>query len=158
MVIPRKALRASQFKTKGPVSDRSHKTFKVTFGEDDKPTTAYFKELDPQNHYHELLAKISVATSVFKRSFQGKRSAEEFLVFDDDDNLIGTLPLCVENFKSFNFASEGIPTNSTLKEQVAPSDKTLIAKNIMEILFGRWFLDDDDSHPHNLSLVGDIDS
>lgn len=68
-----------------------------------------FKELEPQRHYPELLAKISVATSSFKRSFQGKRSAEERLVFDEDDHLIGTLSICVDNFKPFHYAEDGIP-------------------------------------------------
>ncbi|WP_454784816.1 hypothetical protein [Legionella sp. WA2024007413] len=242
MGIPKKALRHSQltYSEKNPISDSSHQTFHVTFEEDGVTKKAFFKRLEPKNHYPELLAKISVATSSFKRLFQGKRSAEERLVFEqydiellsdnlesnspqkentlyikldhDDslkyvvktpeglvkedtilikdipdfkpeqpftleqlqtvkshileitakrghtqDKLIGTLSIGVEDFKPFHFAKEGIPINSTLKEQVAPSVKTLIEKNIMELLLGRWFLDDDDAHPHNLSLNGDID-
>lgn len=157
MGIPKKALRHSQFTEKTPVSDGSHKIFSVSFEEDGIIKKAFFKELEPQRHYPELLAKISVATSSLKKSFQGKRSAEERLVFDSDDRLIGTLSLCVDNFKPFHYAEDGIPINSTLREQVAPSVKTLVEKNIMELLFGRWFLDDDDGHPHNLSLNADID-
>ncbi|MCW8409037.1 hypothetical protein OQJ13_08650 [Legionella sp. PATHC035] len=237
MGIPKKALRHSQltYSEKTAISDSSHQTFKVTFEEDGVVKKAFFKKLEPKNHYPELLAKISVATSSLKRSFQGKRSAEERLVFEEydlelmpdrhetikdntlyikfekdafqylvktpeglikkdtiavkdipnynpeqplseqlraikstileitskrghtQDKLIGTLSIGIEDFKPFHFASQGIPVNSTLKEQVAPSVKTLIEHNIMELLLGRWFLDDDDSHPHNLSLAGDID-
>lgn len=158
-MIPKKALRHSQlvYSTTAAIADSSHITFPVTFEEDGSVKKAFFKKLEPKNHYPELLAKISVATSSFKRLFQGKRSAEERLVFDEQDKLIGTLSICVDDFKPFCFASEGIPTNSTLRQQVAPSVKTLIDKNVMELLIGRWFLDDDDAHPHNLSLVGDID-
>lgn len=243
MGIPKKALRHSQliYSTKAAISDSSHQTFPVTFEEDGKILKGFLKKLEPKNHYPELLAKISVATSSFKRAFQGKRSAEERLVFQEydletlpensdalkpetlyikldessleegslkytvktpegiikkdsinlseipdfkpespltmeqlqnvkrkilditskrghtEDKLIGTLSICLENFKPFHFASQGIPINSTLKEQVAPSVNTLVQENIMEILLGRWWLDDDDSHPHNLSLAGDID-
>ncbi|KTC91458.1 hypothetical protein OQJ15_14005 [Fluoribacter dumoffii] len=237
MGIPKKGLRHSQliYSTKTAISDSSHQTFPVTFEEDGVIKKAFFKKLEPNRHYPELLAKISVATSSFKRLFQGKRSAEERLVFEEygiellsesnetikentlyikleketlkyivktpegltkidsievkeipelnlsqplmeqlptlkshileitskrghtEDKLIGTLSIGIEDFKPFHFASERIPVNSTLKEQVAPSVKTLIEHDIMELLFGRWFLDDDDSHPHNLSLAGDID-
>lgn len=158
MGIPKKALRHSQLTYQaGSTVDGSHQTSRVTFEEDGVFKKAFFKELEPKNHYPELLAKISVATSSFKRLFQGKRSAEERLVFDDEDKIIGTLSICLDDFKSFHFASEGIPADTFLKEQVAPSSKTLIEKNVMEILFGRWYLDDDDAHPHNLGLNGDFD-
>lgn len=235
MGIPKKALWHSQLKYSEKISDSSHETFQVSFEEDGVTKDAFFKKLEPKNHYPELLAKISVATSSFKRAFQGKRSAEERLVFakydlelmpDSEetlkdntlyiklekdlfhyivktpeglikkdtiavkdiknfkpelplseqlqtvkdnildittqrghtkDRLIGTLSIGVKDFKPFHFLSQGTPVNSTLREQVAPSVKKLIEKNVMELLVGRWFLDDDDSHPHNLSLAGDID-
>ncbi|MBI2785381.1 MAG: hypothetical protein HYX60_03350, partial [Legionella longbeachae] len=159
MEIPKRALRHSQlnYLEQSALTDSSHQTFRVSFEEDGISKKAFFKKLEPKNHYPSLLAKMSVATSSFKRSFQGKRSAEERLVFDENNKLIGTLSIGVEGFKPFHFAEEGDPVNRTLKEQVAPSVKTLIDKNVMEILLGRWFLDDDDSHPHNLSLEGDID-
>lgn len=235
MGIPKKALRNNKLTYVEKISDSSHETWKVSFEEYGVVKKAFFKKLEPKNHYPELLAKISVATSSFKRLFQGKRSAEERLVFgeydlelmpddtkniisgtlyiqlehdfleyivktpdglkkdtiaikdipdfnpqlpltieqlqkvkssileitskrgDTQEKVIGTLSIGVEDFKPFHYASQGIPINSTLKEQVAPSVKTLVEKNVMEILFGRWFLDDDDAHPHNLSLAGDID-
>lgn len=158
MGIPKKALKHSDLKyqDKAALADSSHQTFRVNFEEDGVTKHAFFKKLDPENHYPELLAKMSVAASSFKRSFQGKRSAEERLVFDDNEKLIGTLSIAVDGFRPFNFANEVI-ANPALKEQVVPSVKTLIAYNMMELLVGRWFLHDDDTHPHNLSLLGDID-
>lgn len=156
----KKALKISQlkFKTAGSaVNDGSHQTFKVSFIENGKEIEGFFKELAPKKDYPELLAKISVATSLFKRLFQGTRSAEERLVFDDNKKLLGTLSINVDGFKPFNFSNEAIPSDFNLKEQVIPSTKTLIETNAMEILLGRWFLDDDDGHPHNISLAGDID-
>lgn len=157
MGIPKKALKESQltYLTAGsPISDGSHDIFRVTFSDNGTTKSAFFKQLAPAHHYPELLAKISVATSLFKRVFQGKNSAEERLVFNDSEELIGTLSVTIDGFKPFNFADEPVPIDPSAKEQVIPSTKTLIEKNAMEILFGRWFLDDDDAHPHNLGFAG----
>lgn len=157
--IPKLALKESQlnFLTLGTVQDGSHQTFKVKFIENGKEKQGFYKKLAPKKDYPELLAKISVAVSLFKRLFQGKRSAEERLVFDDQGKLLGTLSINVEGFIPFNFSSDPVPKKAEDKEWVIPSTKILVEKNFMEILFGRWFLNDDDGHPHNLSLAGDID-
>ena len=81
MGIPKKALRHSQFITKKPISDGSHKIFSVSFEEDGVTKKAFFKELEPERHYPELLAKISVATSSFKKSFQGSFPPPRFVVY-----------------------------------------------------------------------------
>lgn len=156
MGIPKKALRESQltYLTAGSAVDGSHQTFRVTFNEESVCKHAFLKKLEPANHYPELLAKMSVATSVLKGVFQGNYSAEERLVFDDDGHVVGTLSIAIEGFKPFNFYQEAVPTDADLRDQVIPSTKTLIAKNIMEVLLGRWFLDDDDAHPHNLGFAG----
>lgn len=162
MKIPKKALIYDENGKDGNVtilkeiSDSSHKTFKISFTNDNGLLVeGYYKKIDEK--YPALLAKISVAVSLFKRMFQGERSAEERLVFDPKGNLLGSVSISLKDFKSFNFYEDYIPTDNASKEQVTPSKKTLIDNNIMEILFGRWFLYDDDAHPHNLSLVGDID-
>ncbi|MCL5272352.1 MAG: hypothetical protein M1486_03410 [Gammaproteobacteria bacterium] len=157
MGLPKKALRESQFKfhTVGSaVKDGSHQISRVTFIEGGVEKTAFFKRLEPKNHYPELLAKISVAISLFKRIFQGKNSAEERLVFDDEDKLVGTLSIAIDGFKSFNFAEEPVPSDPIAKDEVIPCKKTLLEKFIIGVLFGRWFLDDDDGHPHNLGFAG----
>ncbi|CEG59071.1 hypothetical protein [Legionella fallonii] len=160
MGIPKKALRESDLEfldADSTVEDSSHQTFRVSFSEDGITKKGFFKRLDPKGHYPELLAKISVAVSLFKRLFQGKRSAEERLIYDKDGKIVGTLSLDVEGYQPLNFCSEPVPLDTTLKSKAVPSSETLIEKNIMELLLGRWFLDDDDAHPHNISLEGDID-
>lgn len=158
--LPKKALKKSQLvlQTAGSaVNDGSHQVFRATFVENGKSVDGFYKELAPTKDYPELLAKMSVATSVFKRLFQGKRSAEERLVFDDNDKIVGTLSINLEGFKPFNFASETVPTDPAAKELVIPSTKTLIEHNVMESILSSWFLGNDDNHPHNNSLAGDID-
>jgi hypothetical protein len=156
MGIPKKALKESQFKFKTEGSaDGSHQIFRVTFREDDVDKDAFYKKIDPSRHYPELLAMISVAVSVFKRLFQGKNSAEERLVFNDEEELIGTLSIAITGFKSLNVFSDPVPTDPAAKERVIPSTKTLIDKNMMAVLFGRYFGDDDDPHPQNIGFAGD---
>lgn len=158
--IPKKALKESQLEKEtvgAVVEDGSHQTYKVKFIEDSKTKHGFYKKLAPKKDYPALLAKISVATSLFKRLFQGKRSAEERLVFDENDKLVGTLSIGVDGFKPFNFSNESVPQDLNQKELLIPSTKTLIDANFMEILLGRWYLNDDDGHPHNMSLAGDID-
>lgn len=156
--LPIKALKKSQLTRIGvALNDSSHQTYKASFKENGKEIFGFYKELAPQKDYGELLAKISVAVSLLKKLSQGKRSAEERLVFDEHNKLSGTFSIGVDNFRPLNFSSEPIPCDPTIKEQVIPSTKTLIKENIMEILFMRHFLNDDDVHPHNISLAGDID-
>lgn len=135
----------------------SHTIFKVSFVDQGVSKTGYFKKLDPDNHFPELLAKFSVATSVIKRLFLGERAADERLVMDDDGNIVGILSVALEGFEPFNYKSEGIPADPLHRERVVPSTKTLIKKNFIEILLGRVIFWDDDGHPHNLGLAGDID-
>lgn len=158
MTLPKKALRESQLikLTAGSaVKDGSHQMFGVTFIEDGVKKSAFFKKLDPKNHYPELLAKMSVAASTLKRIFQGQKSAEERLVFDDNDKLVGSLSIAIDGFKPFNYANEPVPLDTAAKEEVIPSTKTLLKKNIIEILLGRQVLDDDDPHPHNIGFAGE---
>lgn len=139
------------------IADGSHKIWLVTFRENNESKFGYFKKLEPDGHFPELLAKISVATSAFKTSFQGSRSATEYLVLDDNNKIVGILSASLKEFKRFNFAAEPRPSDDITKELVIPSSETLIKNNTIELLFGRFFLGDDDLHPHNLSLQGDID-
>lgn len=166
MRIPKKALREKSLTKEKLISgDSSHETWLVRYIENNELKSGFFKKLEPDGHFPELLAKMSVATSSFKASFQGSRSAKEYLVFDgDDDNddnnndkIVGILSGALKDFKSFNFAYQEKPVDGSEKEQVIPSKQTLIENNTMEILFGRLFLGDDDPHPHNLGLKGDID-
>ena len=158
MGIPKKGLRRKQLQdlTAGnAVIDGSHSIIKVNFIEDGVKKTGYFKELEPKKHYPELLAKIGVATSLLHRMYMGKNSAEERLVFDQADRLVGTLSIAIDGFKPFNYANESVPADLLAKEQVIPSTKTLIEKNYIAAAFAYWFGDNDDGHPHNNGFAGD---
>lgn len=138
------------------IGDGSHKVYHAKYIEDGALKEGFFKELEPERNFPELLAKISVATSTILKSSQD-RTAEEHLVYDAQGQVLGIFSLKLEGFKPFNIKGEPIPTDTAEKEQVIPTTETLILENMMEILLGRWALGDDDPHPHNLSLKGGID-
>lgn len=159
MGIPKKALKKSQleFLTAGPVAGvnkSAHLVSRVNLIENGVKKLGFYKAIDPSQHYSELLALFSVATSNIKRSFQGERSAEERLVFDDEGALVGTLSIAIDGFKPLNTKEDPIPLDPSLKELAIPGTDTLIEKEMIEILFGRYFLDDDDSHPQNIGFAG----
>lgn len=164
MAPPKNALKVSQLHklTEGSaIKDGSHDICKVKVIIDGHERIGYFKKLDPKNHYPALLGKISVAVSVFKRTILGSRTAEERLVFDDNDVLQGTLSLSLDKFKSFYNKEqlEKVPIkDSKDKELLIPNTETLIKHNIIEFLLTRWFLHDDDVHPGNIGVEGDIDN
>jgi len=118
----------------------SHNTVKAQFVDADGITkTGYFKRCDAS--YPPLLAKYAVAFSVFIRLALGKRAAEERLVYNDKNEVIGTISLEVPGFKHFS----------------APDKETLVKENIAELLVSAWRHQDDDRHPDNISLAGIID-
>ncbi|BCA97148.1 hypothetical protein TUM19329_35090 [Legionella antarctica] len=157
MGIPKKGLRRNHLQdlTAGQAIDGSHPIIRVKFIDDGNAKIGYFKELEPKNHYPELLAKISVGTSHLQRLFLGKNCAEERLVFNDNDELVGTLSIAIDGFRPFNYSSEAAPLDPSVKEQVVPSTKTLLEKKHVEAAFAFWFGDNDDGHPHNNGFAGD---
>ena len=157
MPIPKKAitLDALQLNHDNLVGGGSHEVYRVAFMDEGIEKIGFFKRLEPTGSYPELLAKFSVAVSVFKRAFQGKNSSEERLVFNPNEQLIGTLSVAIEGLKPFYYASQEPPPDPQEREQVIPSVKTLVEKNAIEILFGQWLFDNDDAHPGNLGFVGD---
>ena len=150
-----KALRTIQLQqlTMGHIISDSYNVYKVNFIENGQLKNAFLKKLD--HDYRELLAKMTVAASLYKRIFQGNRSAEERLVLDGD-RVVGTLSISMDGFEPLNDAKDVVPMNHCKKEIIIPGIETLIEKNIIELLLGRWFLGEDNRNPHHLSLVGDI--
>ncbi|MCL9683092.1 hypothetical protein [Legionella maioricensis] len=157
MGIPKKGLRRKQLKdlTAGKAVEGSHPIIRVEFIEDGITKFGYFKELEPKNHYPELLAKISVGTSLLQRLYLGKNCAEERLVFNERDELVGTLSIAIDGFKPFNYSNETVPEEIAAKEQVVPSTKTLLKKKHIEAAFAFWYGDNDDGHPHNNGFAGE---
>lgn len=165
MGIPNKALRASTFtylNDKGAVIEGSHQTSEVSFKEEVNGVEfirrGFFKKIEPKGSYPEFLARISVGISSCKQSFLGKRTAEERLVFDDHDVLVGSFSFAIDGFQPLNFAHEKVPEDPKEKEKVLPSTQTLIDANEMELLIANLLAYQDDLHGHNLSLAGDIDN
>lgn len=156
--IPKKAFKKSELSFQKRIGGGSHQVWFVTYVDKINGIVqeGFFKELEPQKNFPELLAKISVAMSVILSSFQD-RTAQEHLVFNDKGVLVGILSVALKDFKPFNIKGDPQPVDRIEKEQVIPSNETLVRANMMEILFGRWFLNDDDPHPRNLSLNGGID-
>ena len=154
MGIPKKALRKSQLEeiTAGSAVKSAHQITRVKFVEKGLTKNGFYKPIDSEHHYPELLALMSVATSVFKRSFQGNSAAEERLVFDDHDKLIGTLSIAIDGFKPLSCAEDPEPSDLKAKEYAIPSTDLLLAKNFIEVLFSRQYLDDDDTHPLNVGF------
>lgn len=156
--VPTKALKESDFTfpDKSEVKEGSHQIDKVTFVENNITKKGFYKRLT-KTKYPSVSGKFCVADSLFSRLFLGERASEERLVYDNYGNLVGTLSIAIEGFKPFNYWRDSIPTNEDEKEEVVPSTDTLLKNNIIEILFERWFLGDDDAHPKNIGKKGSID-
>jgi hypothetical protein len=159
MKIPVKALKENDLtKIKRIGSEESsHEMWQVRFTEHGVSKIGYFKKLEPDTHFPELLAKFSVVTAGFKNSFQGARSATEYLVFNEEEKICGIVSHEIKDFKPFNFAGEPEPSDPSERELVIPSKKTLLKHKTIKTYFVRLFLDDDDPHPHNVGLQGDLD-
>ncbi len=154
--IPKKALARSKLTLGNRVGDGSHKVWHAKYIEDGALKEGFFKELEPERNFPELLANGSVATSTILKLSQ-ERTAEEHLVCGDEGQVLGIFSLKLEGFKPFNIKGEPIPSDSIEREQVIPSTDTLIHENTIEIILGRQVFGDNDPHPHNLSLKGGID-
>lgn len=157
--LPKTALKESNLthlSAGSAVPKSGHEVIQVEFVDHDGQTKhAFYKQLD--NNYPEILAKISVATSVILRTILGDRAAEDRLVFDEHGEIVGTLSIAIEGFKPFHCGSETLPDDPQKREEVAPSSGTLMQHNIMELLFASWYLGNDDLHPKNIGLKGIID-
>lgn len=144
--IPKLALRYSQLKiTEEKNQGGSHHISRVAFEENNVTKTAFFKKLAPQKDYPELLAKMSVATSLLFRMMVGDgRGAEERLVFDDNGVLVGTLSIGLPGFKSF-------------AEEEPRDTEELVASYFIELILARYILDDPDGHIGNWDKKSAID-
>lgn len=157
MRIPKTSLREKLLIKEKRVNECSSETWYVSFIEQNELKSGFFISVDPEGQFPELLAKISVGSAVFKTSFQGSRSAKEYLVFDDHDKITGIVFIAPPNFASFHSMYEEHATANLAKEHVIPSKATLVEHNVMETLLVRWFFWDDNPNPHNLGLAGDVD-
>ncbi|STX49967.1 Uncharacterised protein [Legionella busanensis] len=158
MPLPSKALRYGQlvFKSAGEaVPTSGHEVFKVEFidtaGEIKK---GFYKPLAPS--YPRILAQYSVASSVFMSTFVD-RVAEERLVLNDQDEVIGTASIAIPDFKPLLQWTDPTPTDPQEKELVCPSVESLLLENFAEFIAILLTIGEDDEHPKNISTRGLID-
>ena len=136
MGIPNKAFREKSLTREEPIDNVSNKTWHVRFIDNGELKSGIFRKLAPEDHFPELFAKMSVATSVFKQSLQGGQITTEHLVFDEHDNISGILYLP--------------PQDSNLLKK-AHNDKHEI-----ETLLLHWFLGGSTLYQDSLELHEDI--
>ncbi|MGQ3889100.1 hypothetical protein ACQUW5_08730 [Legionella sp. CNM-1927-20] len=158
MPLPSKALRYGQlvFKSAGEaVPTSGHEVFKIEFidtaGETKK---GFYKPLAPS--YPRILAEYSVASSVFMSTFVD-RVAEERLVFNDNNEVIGTISIAIPNFKPLLQWTDPTPSDPQEKELVCPSVESLLLNNFAEFIAIILTIGEDDEHPKNISTQGLID-
>jgi hypothetical protein len=160
MNIPSKALRIDNVSMGDNVPGSAHKVKKVSFIMDGRVQQGFFKELDIADNFPALLVYMSGSTSVYLDSFQGNEcTPAEYLVYSDDvenPQLLGLVSTALKDFVPFKYAGEPLESGEN-REAVIPSTKTLVKNNFIRILFNRWYLNDDDFHPHNGGLAGGID-
>jgi hypothetical protein len=95
MNIPNKAFKEQWLIKEREFNNGTHKLWYVQFMEQEETKNGFFKKLAPGDH--ELLAQVSVAVSVFKKSLLGNKSPTEYLVFDEKNRVSGILyPECTE--------------------------------------------------------------
>ncbi|MBA4697414.1 MAG: hypothetical protein H2069_08535 [Legionella sp.] len=157
MPLPLKALRYEQLKLDGnPVPPSGHPVSKCQFVDvDNQIKVGFFKPLD--STYPPLLAKYTVAVSVAIRSALGARAAEDRLVFNEHNELCGTLSINLPEYKPLLTLWKQPPLDKDEAELVHPSQATLLKHNVAELLVSAWRYKCDDRHPGNVSVCGLID-
>lgn len=151
--IPSKTLYFADlvFANEHTVPRSGHEVLRATYNDKE----GFFKPLSES--YPAILAKISVASSVSMRNTLPDRIAEERLVFDKNNKIIGTFSYALADYKPLLCTGESLPENLEEKEKVCPSVATLLINNIAELLVVLWRMKDDDRHPGNMSIWGAID-
>ncbi|WP_028389397.1 hypothetical protein [Legionella fairfieldensis] len=143
MPLPKKAIYKGQLKivTDGALTPSGHEVVKVEFVDvNGIKKTGFYKKL--ANNYSQTLAMYCVGFSVDMRLAIGNRVAEERLVFDEEDKIVGTLSFALPDFKPL------IESVSCLE---------LLKGNFVEILAALLWGKADDSHPYNVGLAGFFD-
>ncbi|STX27507.1 Uncharacterised protein [Legionella beliardensis] len=158
MPLPSKALRYDDLilKSAGEVVPTSgHEVFKVEFFDAaGEKKLGFYKPLS--STYPRILAEYSVATSVFMGTLLD-RVAEERLVLNEHDEVIGSVSIAIPNFKPLQQWTEPTPADPHERERVCPSVETLLYDNFAELLLMLLLIGEDDGHPGNVSAMGLID-
>ena len=109
-----------------------------------------FKALD--HHYPPILASFSVAVSVWLQMALGEFAAEDRLVFDEKQDIVGTVSLLIEDFVPLMTIASDPPADPEKNALANPSVETLLAHQIAIILVAAMLMKCDDRHPGNFGL------
>lgn len=167
MSMPVKALRfdllTAEPDKEAEISQSGHPVTKYSWTESDG-TLLYgcYKPVDAT--YPPLLARYSVAYSVWLRMILGERAAEERLVYDGNGAIVGSMSIKLPKYRPLLGGGPG--RNSVLKpgsseedaRVMLPDVKTLEEYNAAELLVADWLTQDEDRHDGNWSLDGTIDN
>ncbi|MCA0402415.1 MAG: hypothetical protein LCH30_01325 [Proteobacteria bacterium] len=156
MFLPYMSIKFSQLKERKLSTSvkTSHSIKTYTFiDQSGKEQLGFFKAIDPATSYPEFLGYYSVALSIAMRLTLNDRVAEERLVFDDNNQLIGTLSIAIPGFKPLANCSTDAPDD----EETNPSLQSIMDNNWIELLVILLAWLEDDAHPDNVGEKGVID-
>ncbi len=109
---------------------------------------AYYKPIN--GSYSLLLALYCVAVSVRMRMSLGVRAAEERLVFNDNNEIVGTVSLAIPGFKPMAYSWESADPNE--RQWTHPNVSDLIEADVARLLMACEINENDDLHAGNISL------
>lgn len=159
MSLPLKAIRYGQWKkkTEGTVIPPSgHQVIKVEFVDTDgKKVLAFFKGVAPD--YPPILCKYAVASSLMMRGWIGEAVAEERLVLNDKDEIVGTVSIALPEYKRLHGYGETALDNQE-KELVNPSRETLMQRGCVELLAALYLIKEEDTHIYNIGTTRIVDN
>jgi len=125
----------------------SHEVKEVSFLDyDGKIKKGFFKKLD--GNYKPSLIYFSVLTGGLLRQFLHDLAAEDRPVYDENNNLVGSVSIKLDGYVHISEVEKKISGNP--KNNNWPSLKTLLETNVMQILFFCWSFFNNDVHPDNL--------
>lgn len=134
--------RLEPVETQQPLTS-SHEISRQSFKEDGVKKTAYVKLCNAT--YPPELAEIEVGMSCLYRLIMGEAAAEMRLVFNDQDQIIGTISLELTTYTPFG----------KLNKTEIPTTEELLAHDFILALWTSYFLEEDDLHPFNIGENGE---
>lgn len=115
-----------------------------------QPKAAFYKEIT--DSYNSLLCKFVAATRVSLATvIDPARLPEEHLVFNDSNELVGSLSDTLEGYAETQFQMSGD------RSGIKPTLPDLVKNDVMSDFLAMYLRSDPDRHPKNHCLVGMID-
>ncbi|MEO8401459.1 MAG: hypothetical protein ABI597_06630 [Gammaproteobacteria bacterium] len=156
---PKKSFKLSQLKILNKTVTSGHAISQVTYVQSDgQVKEGYLKYCD--SSYPDILAGIVIGISqVIRFAVGSEYASEERLVYDDYDEIIGTLSFTLPNFIPFQSLSLSDTDDKDPEKQAFrnPDLNTLLEYNFARLLVSGYRNKTDDLHPDNISIFGLID-